>query len=160
MSNDETFLRRWSRRKHESVQPANAEAAPVESTVPPQLPPVEDLGFESDFKDFMRPEVDRATRNAALKKLFMSPHYRATDGLDVYVGDYSSPDPLPAAMLAGLAHARGLLADAKPGAPTEPGAPESVAAQSRASPAPAEETASAEPQSNPARENAGPPDEG
>jgi hypothetical protein len=159
MSKDETFLRRWSRRKHESAG-ADAEARPAEAAAPPQLPPVEDLGFESDFKDFMRPEVDRETRNAALKKLFMSPHYRATDGLDVYVGDYSSPDPLPAALLAGLVHARELLADAKPGAPTEPETPESVAAQSGASPAPAEETEPAEPQSNPAHENAGPPDEG
>jgi len=159
MSKDETFLRRWSRRKHESAE-ATAESRPAEAAAPPQLPPVEDLAFESDFKDFMRPEVDRETRRAALKKLFLSPHYRATDGLDVYVGDYSSPDPLPAAMLAGLAHARGLLADAKPGAPAEPGAAESVAAQSRASPAPAEETESVEPQSNAAHENAGLPDEG
>jgi len=159
MSKDETFLRRWSRRKHESAE-ATAESRPAEAAAPPQLPPVEDLAFESDFKDFMRPEVDRETRRAALKKLFMSPHYRATDGLDVYVGDYSSPDPLPAALLAGLVHARELLPDAKPGAPAEPGAAESVAAQSRASPAPAEETESVEPQSNAAHENAGLPDEG
>jgi hypothetical protein len=160
VSSDETFLRRWSRRKRESAQAADAESEPVESAVPPQLPPVEDLSFESDFKDFMHPEVDRETRSAALKKLFMSPHYRATDGLDVYVGDYSSPDPLPAAMLTGLVHARELLADAKPGAPTEPGAPESVAAESRASPARAEESESVGPQSKSALESAGPPDEG
>lgn len=159
MSNDDTFLRRWSRRKHESAQAGDAEAGPVESAVPPQLPPVEDLSFESDFKDFMRPEVDRETRSAALKKLFMSPHYRATDGLDVYVGDYSSPDPLPAAMLTGLVHARGLFADAKPDAPTEPGAPKSVAAEAKASPAQAVETASEEQQTSPADGNAGPPDQ-
>lgn len=159
MSNDEPFLRRWSRRKRESAQPAAAESGPVESAVPPQLPPVEDLSFESDFKDFMRPEVARETRSAALKKLFMSPHYRATDGLDVYVGDYSSPDPLPAAMLAGLVHARGLFADAKPDAPTEPGAPSAVAPDVKARPAQTAETASGEQQSNPADGNAGPPDQ-
>jgi len=159
VSNDESFLRRWSRRKHQSSQPA-AESGPAESAVPPRLPPVEDLSFESDFKDFMRPEVERETRTAALKKLFMSPHYRATDGLDVYIGDYSSPDPLPAAMLAGLAHARGLLADAKPDAPTEPEAPKPGAAEARASPAQALETASEEQQANPADHNAGPPDRG
>lgn len=157
MSNDETFLRRWSRRKHKSAQAA-AEAGPVETAVPPQLPPVEDLSFESDFKDFMRPEVDRETRSAALKKLFMSPHYRATDGLDVYVGDYSSPDPLPAAMLAGLVHARGLFADAKPDAPTEPGAPKSVAAEVKAIPAQVVQTESEELQSDPEHGNAGAPD--
>lgn len=158
MSNDEPFLRRWSRRKRESAQPAAAESGPVESAVPPPLPPVENLGFESDFKDFMRPEVDRETRNAALKKLFMSPHYRATDGLDVYVGDYSSPDPLPAAMLAGLVHARELLADAKPDAPTEQGTPEPVVPEAKASPAQEVQPASEEQQSNPADGNAGPPD--
>jgi hypothetical protein len=159
MSNDETFLRRWSRRKHESSQPA-AESRPVESAVPPQLPSVEDLSFESDFKEFMRPEVERETRSAALKKLFMSPHYQATDGLDVYVGDYSSPDPLPAATLTGLVHARGLLGDAKPNTPTEPGAPASVAQEAEASLAQAEETASEEQQTIPAHGNAGPPDQG
>ena len=159
MNDDESFLRRWSRRKHESAQAA-AEAKPVEAAVPPQLPPVEGLGFESDFKDFMRPEVDRETRSAALKKLFMSPHYRATDGLDVYVGDYSSPDPLPAAMLTGLVHVRGLFAGAKPDAPTEPGAPESVPAKAKASPAQTVKTASEEQQTNPAHGNAGAPDEG
>lgn len=159
MSNDETFLRRWSRRKHDSTQAADAGEEPAESAAPPQLPPVEDLSFESDFKDFMRPEVDRETRSAALKKLFMSPHYRATDGLDVYVGDYSSPDPLPAAMLTGLVHARGLFADAKPEAPTEPGAPGFVAVEVKASPAQAVDSASEEQQTNPANANASPPDQ-
>jgi hypothetical protein len=107
----------------------------------------------------MRPEVERETRSAALRKLFMSPHYRATDGLDVYIGDYSSPDPLPAATLAGLVHARGLFADAKPDTPAEPGEPESAVPEGEASPEQAEETASEEQQSNPGNGNAGPPDE-
>jgi hypothetical protein len=159
VSNDESFLRRWSRRKHESAQTGDAGSGPVESAMPPRLPPVEDLSFESDFKDFMRPEVERETRSAALRKLFMSPHYRATDGLDVYIGDYSSPDPLPAATLAGLVHARGLFADAKPDTPAEPGEPESAVPEGEASPEQAEETASEEQQSNPGNGNAGPPDE-
>ncbi|MGQ0578959.1 MAG: DUF3306 domain-containing protein [Betaproteobacteria bacterium] len=149
MSNDESFLRRWSRRKHESAETA-VETGPVESTVPPNLPPVEDLGFESDFKDFMRPEVDRETRSAALKKLFMSPHYRASDGLDVYVGDYSSPDPLPAGMLAGLVQARELLADARADAPTEPGTPQSVDPKAKTATAQPMQTASGERQTSPA----------
>jgi hypothetical protein len=156
VSNDESFLRRWSRRKHESAQAA-AEAGPVESAVPPQLPPVEDLSFESDFKDFMRPEVDRETRSAALKKLFMSPHYRATDGLDVYVDDYSSPEPLSAAALTGLVHARELLADAKPDAPTEPRTLQTVDPKAEAATAPTVPTASEEQKTSPADANAGPP---
>ena len=159
MSNDETFLRRWSRRKHESAQAADAEEEPVESAVPPQLPPVEDLSFASDFKDFMRPEVDRETRSAALKKLFMSPHYRATDGLDVYVGDYSSPEPLPAAMLAGLVHARGLLADDKPDAPIEPATLKTAVPETEASAAQAAEPAAEAQQTDPTDASAGPADQ-
>jgi hypothetical protein len=159
VSNDETFLRRWSRRKNESAQAGDAEAGPVESAVPPQLPPVEDLSFESDFKDFMRPEVDRETRSAALKKLFMSPHYRATDGLDVYVDDYSSPDPLPSAMLTGLVHARELLADAKPDAPTEPRMPQTVDPKAKAATALTAPTTPEEQQTSPADRYAGPPDQ-
>jgi hypothetical protein len=115
----ESFLRRWSRRKRAATEAVPAETGPIgpgsiageqiEANVPPQLPPVEGLDFDSDFKAFMHPTVDRETRNAALKKLFASPHYQVSDGLDVYVGDYSAPAELPAAMLAGLAHARGLL---------------------------------------------------
>ncbi len=105
----------------------------------------------------MRPEVDRETRSAALKKLFMSPHYRATDGLDVYVGDYSSPDPLPAAMLTGLEHARKLLTDAKPDAPTEPRTPHTVDPKAETATAQTAETASEEQQASPADAKGGPP---
>jgi hypothetical protein len=45
-------------------------------------------------------------RNAALKKLFADPHFNLMDGLDVYIDDYSKPDPLPPEMLAQLASAK------------------------------------------------------
>ena len=160
MSDDETFLRRWSRRKHEIARASEAEAVQVDPTVPPQLPSVDDLAFDSDFKDFMRPEVDRETRNAALKKLFMSPHYRATDGLDVYIGDYSSPDPLPAAMLAGLVHARGLFAGEKSDAPADSGTPQAVEPKTEAAKVKAEEAATEEPQTNSADGHVEPSDQG
>ena len=35
------------------------------------------------------------------------------DGLDVYIDDYSQPNPLPATMLAGLRQAQNILAWAK-----------------------------------------------
>ena len=38
-------------------------------------------------------------RNAAMKKLFTDPHYNVMDGLDIYIDDYSRPDPIPQAML-------------------------------------------------------------
>ena len=50
----------------------------------------------------MHPEVDHETRRNALRKLFMTDHYRTMDGLDVYVEDYSRPALL-------LDHAQALL---------------------------------------------------
>jgi hypothetical protein len=122
------FLSRWSRRKVAArrgealreppavpgpaapapAAPAAAEAgAPAES--PLELPSLDTLkGLESDYKAFMRPDVDPATRSAALKKLFGDPHFNAMDGLDVYIDDYSIPDPIPAAMLKTLSAVRTL----------------------------------------------------
>ncbi len=160
MSDEETFLRRWSRRKHESAQASEAESVQVDSMASPQLPSVDDLAFDSDFKDFMRPEVDRETRKAALKKLFMSPHYRATDGLDVYVGDYSSPDPLPAAMLAGLVHARGLFAGEKSDAPADSGMPLVVEPKAETAKVKTAEAASKDQETKPADGHVEPSDQG
>ena len=41
-----------------------------------------------------------------MKKLFADPRYNVMDGLDVYIDDYSKPDPIPYAMLRGLASAK------------------------------------------------------
>jgi hypothetical protein len=48
------------------------------------------------------PEV----RNAAMKKLFADPHFNVMDGLDIYIGDYNKPDPIPPEMLRQLASAK------------------------------------------------------
>jgi hypothetical protein len=69
-------------------------SAPTDS-----LPPVESLTPESDFRPFLRPEVDPQLKNQALKTLFRDPHFNIMDGLDVYIDDYSKPDPLPESML-------------------------------------------------------------
>ena len=70
------------------------------------LPSLNDLGFDSDYSPFMRPEVDPGMRMSALKKLFADPHFNRMDGLDVYIDDYSKPDPIPRAMLARLNQSR------------------------------------------------------
>lgn len=70
---------------------------------------MESLTPESDFSAFMQPDVDATTRQTALKKLFMTEHYRNMDMLDVYVDDYSKPELLPAGMLAALDHAVDVL---------------------------------------------------
>jgi hypothetical protein len=45
-------------------------------------------------------------RRSALKKLFQDPHFNVMDGLDTYIGDYNTPDPLPDSMLKELQFAK------------------------------------------------------
>jgi len=118
---DESFIGRWSRRKKESaagtaqetpeagriatpagVVPAQAGTQSPDVASPPvppgtqsPLPPVESLTPESDFAPFMGREVDEGVRRQALKALFKDPRFNVMDGLDVYIDDYSKPDPLP-----------------------------------------------------------------
>jgi hypothetical protein len=58
------------------------------------LPPVESLTIDSDFSPFLQPKVDAALKRQALKQLFRDPHFNVMDGLDIYIGDYSQPDPI------------------------------------------------------------------
>jgi hypothetical protein len=60
---------------------------------------VEHLTPSSEFQGFMRQGVPGEVRNAAMKKLFTDPHFNVMDGLDIYIGDYNTPDPMPAGML-------------------------------------------------------------
>jgi hypothetical protein len=116
------FFNRWSKTKHaevdkpfERVSPQlpdgcdTTEIEPVEAASLPQMQDVEQLHEGSDFSVFMRDGVDESVRRSAMKKLFTNPHFNLMDGLDIYVADYSQPDPLPAGMLASLRHAEMLL---------------------------------------------------
>lgn len=106
------FLSRWSRLKREArEQPAPLPAAaPKTDGVPRQLPPLEELDFDSDFRAFLDAKVDESLRRAALKKLFNDPRFNVMDGLDVYIDDYGKPDPLPEGMLERLAQWQNMLA--------------------------------------------------
>lgn len=109
------FLGRWSKRKAgleadplEKKVETSKESSPapavekIEEEVPP-LPTLEDVAkidrFDPDFSAFMKPNVDPAVQQAALKKMFTDPHFNIMDGLDIYIDDYSKPDPLPPGML-------------------------------------------------------------
>jgi hypothetical protein len=109
---DDDFLSRWSRRKLAAKrgEPLPPAAMPEAVAVPPQakagepiqpapppepLPPVESLTPESDFTPFMGSEVDPALRRQALRTLFRDPRFNVMDGLDVYIDDFSKPDPIP-----------------------------------------------------------------
>ena len=82
---------------------------------PLRLPPLEELGPDSDFQAFMDPRVDDETRRAALKRLFRDPAFNVTDGLDVYARDYSKLEKLTPAMVAALRYAqRNLFGEREP----------------------------------------------
>ena len=112
------FLGRWSRRKAgmETKEEASLEKkgealkemppTPAVEKAAEEVPPpatLEDVAkidrFDPDFSAFMRPDVDPAVQQAALKKMFTDPHFNIMDGLDIYIDDYSKPDPLSPGML-------------------------------------------------------------
>ena len=81
------------------------DAAADEAPPPPTMEDVQALTAQSDFSRFAARDVAADVKNAALKKLFADPRYNVMDGMDVYIGDYSRPDPLPDSMLRQLASA-------------------------------------------------------
>ncbi|MBM3388699.1 MAG: DUF3306 domain-containing protein [Betaproteobacteria bacterium] len=99
-----------------SPAPATPPAGPAEAAPAPKptLQDVEQLDAKSDYRSFVAQDVDPEVRNAAFKKLFHSdPHFNVMDGLDVYIDDYNTPNPLPVAIMKTLVQARamGLIDD-------------------------------------------------
>ena len=107
----DSFLSRWSKRKAGKLEDPEEQPketvqtpAPISPEAPAQPPAtLEDVEkidrFDPDFSSFMKPDVDPTVQQAALKKMFTDPHFNVMDGLDIYIGDYSKPDPLPPGML-------------------------------------------------------------
>jgi hypothetical protein len=121
---NEGFLQRWSRLKADPAAaelPATPEPqpdarapvavdAPAAAAPPPTLAEAAELTAESDYSAFVVRGVDSAVRRLAMKKLFADPHFNLIDGLDIYMEDYSLPDPVSPAMLASLDHAQSMFA--------------------------------------------------
>jgi hypothetical protein len=109
----ESLLSRWSRRKQEArdrpPQEATKPSKAPEATPQPELPPLDTLSFESDFKGFMDSRVDDAVRRIALKKLFSDPRFNITDGLDDYAENYAALEDLAPTVVERLQHARRIL---------------------------------------------------
>ncbi|MDK3021869.1 DUF3306 domain-containing protein [Cupriavidus taiwanensis] len=125
---ESSFLSRWSRRKaavREGVAvpaeppqpveaepgtvPATAEAAPeAPQTPPPTLADVAALRPGDEIARFVARGVDESVKRAALKTLFADPHFNVMDGLDIYIDDYSKPDPIPPEILRQLRQAETL----------------------------------------------------
>jgi hypothetical protein len=74
---------------------AESPAAPA----PPTMADVALLTKDADYTRYLGGNVSPEVKNAALRHLFTDPHFNVMDGLDTYLGDYNTPDPLPAGML-------------------------------------------------------------
>jgi len=123
----EPFVSRWSRLKQEARErPLQEAPKPADAKPLPELPPVDKLGFESDFRGFMDTRVDESVRRIALKKLFGDPRFNIADGLDDYAEDYAALQDLPAAIVDQLQHARRTLRGLEP---DDSEAPETQAAE-------------------------------
>ncbi len=114
-----SFLSRWSRRKStnsiEDVAQPNPDAtntklvvkleesANAEAAQTPTMDDVEKIDkTAADFSAFMQGDVDPTVQRAAMKKLFSDPHFNVMDGLDIYIDDYSKPDPISPEILSQL----------------------------------------------------------
>jgi len=122
----EPFLSRWSRRKlDEARAPAPAKPALAEAAPPPELPPIDQLSFDSNYKDFFHPKVDEALRRQALKKLFSSAHFQTPDLMDDFNEDYTKLlEPLAPGAAEKLAHAKRTLLRGEPESPQAQPMPE------------------------------------
>ena len=130
----EGFLGRWSQRKQDiragkplaepeittkpvaladkdsdpsSAQTSEKTAVAEKPEAPlPTMADVHELTAESDFSPFLAKNVSPEVRNTAMKKLFTDPHYNVMDRLDIYIDDYSKPDPIPESMLRQMVSAK------------------------------------------------------
>ena len=76
--------------------------APAPAPAPAPLPTMADvaqLSHQSDYSRFVLSGVDEDVKCAAMKKLFTDPHFNVMDGLDIYIDDYSKPDPISLSVL-------------------------------------------------------------
>jgi len=100
MADGESFLRRWSRLKQEGGRedaapcppPEEATAPPVEHPEPPDLPPLDSLGADSDYTAFLAEGVPAELKRLALRKAWASdPAIADFRGFAEYDWDYNAP---------------------------------------------------------------------
>lgn len=93
---ESSFLRRWSERK---VQAREQEGQPkiiepvsessIKELTDADMPALDSLNENSDYKGFFSPKVSETLRRQALRKLFQLPQFNVMDGLDVYQEDFT-----------------------------------------------------------------------
>jgi len=114
----ESFLSRWSERKlnrrnekdetastsrEEELSPSckTSEQGKKERT---ELPSIESLDENSDYRAFITPDVSEELQRLALRKLFSSHRFNVRDGLDDYDEDYRSFESLGKTITAEMRH--------------------------------------------------------
>jgi hypothetical protein len=134
---DEPILARWSRRKQEAREQAQADPAaePVAEVTPDagpaaassdgafeqepaprvltdeDMPPIESLSDDADYSGFLSAGVSEVLRRQALRRLFSSPKFNVTDGLDDFAEDYTQFAPLGDVVTADMKHRMERLLD-------------------------------------------------
>lgn len=101
-ASDDSFATRWSRRKQavREEQLSTQTAAEIAATEPPEvsephqlcdtdMPPLDSLTEDSDYRGFLSPKVSEALRRKALHILFHGPSFNLCDGLDDYDEDFT-----------------------------------------------------------------------
>jgi hypothetical protein len=110
---DEGFIGRWARRKHEArgdqaeIQQTDTAASEVAETpllTDADMPPIESLTEDSDYTGFLSPKVSETLRKHALRKLFSSSSFNIRDGLDDYDGNYTEFEKLGDIITADMRH--------------------------------------------------------
>ncbi len=119
------FVSRWSRRKHESrhrAEPAagagmNSEAVSADADeagdrqqasesrlTDADMPDIEGLDYDSDYRDFLSPGVSEHLRKLALRKLFHNEVFNIRDGLDEYDDDFTHFEKLGGIVTSDMRH--------------------------------------------------------
>ncbi|MGB5254496.1 MAG: DUF3306 domain-containing protein [Sedimenticolaceae bacterium] len=119
---NETFLERFHRRKTAARQATEApQTAPADTTeaalVPQQsepeavpdltdadMPPVESLTADSDYRGFLSPKVSESLRRTALRRLFHGSEFNVIDELDDYAEDFTTFEALGDFVTADMRH--------------------------------------------------------
>ena len=120
------FLSRWSRRKalqqeetdqltisegagQEDELPAVAEEEEAPALTDADMPPLETLGEDDSYSDFLSPEVSDKLRKVALRQLFHGAGFNIRDGLDDYDEDFTIFKPLGDMITADMRHREEML---------------------------------------------------
>lgn len=94
------------------------------------MPDLDSLGEDADYSPFLSPGVSEALRRKALRRLFASPVYNVTDGLNDYDDDFTTFEPLGDIVTSDMRHRMEREAEeAEARARAEADAQEQVAAQ-------------------------------